>query len=118
MGEGRSEMGAVEPVAVEVKGTGKQLFGGPPVPPGHVGIGFGFGMHAVDGGPAEVVRLVKPAHEMLDFLTRLHSATVAEMVDAGARARADAARGPLTPDAADRLLREGGFTPGTIRKGL
>jgi hypothetical protein len=73
---------------VEVKGVGKRLFGGTPVPPGHVGIGLAFGARdRTTGERAEVVRLVKPAHEMLDFLTRLHSAVVSEMVETGRQVR-------------------------------
>jgi hypothetical protein len=100
---------------VEVVGAGKRLFGdGEPVPDGCVGIGLGFGAAVIGGGRVETLRLVKPAHEMLAFLERLHQDVVAEMAERAKRVRSDAARGPLTADAAYRLLHEGGLPPGTL----
>lgn len=123
------DVGADESIDVEVKGAGKRLFGGPPVPDGHVGIGLAFGADALQGGRTEIVRVVKDGPGMLRFLERLHAAVVDELADRARRVRQETAHGPLTPDAADRLLREGGFMPdagralgdpgsGLTRKGL
>jgi hypothetical protein len=103
---------------VEVMGAGKRLFGGEPVPDGCVGIAFAFGAELVDGSRAEVVRLVKDGPGMLQFLERLHAAVMDELADRARRVRAEASRGPLTPEAADRLLREGGFMPDAAMRAL
>ena len=118
MSDGRTGVGAGQTMDVEVKGAGKRLFGGDPVPDGCVGIGFAFGAELVGGGRAEVVRLVKDGPGMLQFLERLHASVVDELADRARRVRQEAARGPLTPEAADRLLREGGYMPDATRKGL
>jgi len=108
-------MGDQESMDVQVEAAGGQLFGGPVIPAGHVGIGLAFGP-ADSYGRTEVVRIVKEGQDMLRLLERLRSAVETELAGRAARVRQEAARGPLTVDAADRLLREGGFVPDTGRR--
>lgn len=64
---------------VNVDGPGTRI-GNVVVPPGHLGITFGFGAETLDGtGRMETMTILKPAGEVLAFLDRLRTNVISEL---------------------------------------
>lgn len=98
---------------VEVAAAGGRVFG-EIVPDGKVAIGFNMGARGIDGSALHVCRVEGDPDQIRRLLARLSHEVENELAKRAAHVRHQAARGPLTVDAAHQLLTEGGFPPGTL----